>query len=347
MVTRPAGGSPQWNGQRSRASENFNPLETLLFEAVKQDASLLAKIRARLPETQINGLELVDFATLATSEISESWFVDGLWPKKRSMHLYGRAKSGKSLFILWLVSNLAKGRDPFSGASRPRVKGMYLDREMTLYDLRERILDMNLTPDDLNEWLHYAFYPPLPPLDRPEGGSKLLEWCLQTKSEYVILDTFSRFVEGEENSNDTAQRFHLYTGSLLKQHDISLLRLDHENKSTGSSRGASAKEDDVDLVFRVEVTDNGLKLERKLSRVAGIAESWSFDQTVDPLGFRRMGYSYVKGALELAIELDSCGVSMDSSARVAMKRLKEKGIRYDNSQQVYDALRFLRERSIP
>jgi hypothetical protein len=56
----------------------------------------------------------------------------------------------------------------------------------------------------------------------------------------VVIDTVSRAIDGEENSNDT----------WLNQLGIAMIRLDHSGKDeTKGMRGGSAKSGDVDAVW--------------------------------------------------------------------------------------------------
>jgi hypothetical protein len=70
--------------------------------------------------------------------------------------------------------------------------------------------------------------------------------------EIVVIDTVSRSIEGEENSNDTWLNFYKHTGLRLKQAGVALIRLDHSGKDEmRGQRGASAKSGDVDAVWRL------------------------------------------------------------------------------------------------
>ena len=53
-------------------------------------------------------------------------------------------------------------------------------------------------------------------MDTELGGLETLAMMQHYESTVLILDTLSRVVRGEENSNDTYRNFYAYTGRLLK-----------------------------------------------------------------------------------------------------------------------------------
>ena len=264
----------------------------------------------------------IDWDTLFARESAAEWLVDDVWPAGRQIHIFAARKSGKSLVTLWLAANLAAGRDPFTRASKPRTVVAYLDYEMTEDDLLERIEEMGFTPDDLRGWLHYYLWPTLPALDTKAGGATLLRLLERDQAAAVVLDTVSRVVEGGENDADTFRSFFTHTGMRLKRAGIALARLDHEGHEAGRSRGSSAKADDVDVVWRLRVTDEGLALDKKAARMSWIPERVELHRT-EPLGFKRTAESWPAGTKAKADELDSIGAPLDVSKRQARQLLQD------------------------
>ncbi len=78
----------------------------------------------------------------------------------------------------------------------------------------------------------------------------------------------SRFFHGKENSNDTFRAVYAHSLMPLKREGITVLRLDHSGKDEDAGqRGASAKNDDVDAVWQLQLTGPGrLRLRRTHSR---------------------------------------------------------------------------------
>lgn len=80
------------------------------------------------------------------------------------------------------------------------------------------------------------------------------ELVASSKAQFVVIDTACRFVDGEENSNDTWQDLYRHTLAPLKKRHCTVLRLDHCGVDSTKARGGSAKRDDVDVEWRLEVT---------------------------------------------------------------------------------------------
>lgn len=288
-----------------------------------------AKQRSDTGEANVDGR--IDWLALATKEFSHGWLIDQFWPVGSHMHIFASPKTGKSLLGLWLATNIAIGRDPFTWEPMHRRKGLYIDNEMTETDLQERFLDMQFEATDLVDWLSYYFYPNLAPMDTPSGGIETLQLMEEYDAEVLFIDTLSRVVKGEENSNDTYRNFYNHTGRLLKANGKSVLRFDHAGHNPTKSRGASAKADDVDLVFALEKRESsdgipGFKLTRTHARVSGIMEAIELALNEDPLAIKATHVrTWSDGAIRKARELDSIKAPIDATQRETIRLLKEAG----------------------
>lgn len=268
------------------------------------------------------------------------WYVDSFWPVGRQVHVHATRKAGKSLLMLYVAACLAIGRDPFTGkAIPPRIIG-YLDYEMVMDDVLERLLDMGFAPQDLGN-LKYRIMPDLPPLDTHKGGEALLERLVDTKCEALIYDTLSRAVEGDENSNDTYRRLYLHTGMLLKANGIGVLRSDHSGHEESRSRGASAKMDDPDIVWHLKAKDKAVELERTYSRLRDVPERINLAMSDDPLSYRRVGMpGWTTEALHKATEMDSLGMPWNISVRKAQTEFKALGLEVGRNAALAEAVRY-------
>jgi hypothetical protein len=163
--------------------------------------------------------------------------------------------------------------------------------------------------------------------DGPGGGEFLVRLCQRDGSSLVVFDTGKRFVEGDENENDTWQRFWTYTGAVLKQAGVTWVRIAHAGTDRNrGQRGGSSLNDDVDVVWELSRTDIGTKLRRTFSRVSWLPEEIDYVREVEPrLRFVRSGFSLPAGTLEFAALLDRLGVQVDVSVRVATKQVREQG----------------------
>ena len=128
----------------------------------------------------------------------------------------------------------------------------------------------------------------------------------------------------------------------LKAEGVALVRLDHEGHQEGRSRGASAKADDVDIVWRLHQTDDGLALVKKAARVSWVPERVELTRTPDSLGFRRTSRSWPAGTREKAAQLDRLGIPHDASKRAASKAIKAAGETPGRNDLLLKALAFRR-----
>jgi len=247
-----------------------------------------------------------------------------------------------------MAVSLAMGRDAFTGTAMPPHSVTYIDKEMTRQDLQERMFDMGLTAAMQNgalELLHYHFYPNIGYLDTIEGGQKLMQWVEKDGSDVVIIDTLSRVVKGEENSNDTYKNFYNYTGAVLKSNGIAMLRLDHEGLASGRSRGASSKADDVDLVYQLRTVEAGLTLEMKLARISYVRKTITLTQGTDLLTFTATdSKAWPSGTVEKARELDSLGVPDGLSIRKVQRWLREHDQTPGKTEVLAAAIKYRNER---
>lgn len=293
---------------------------------------ILRNLRGESTNGDAPGNHPFNWPELRDMDFNHDWIVERFWPMGAHLHIFASPKTGKSLLGLWVAGNLAIGRDPFTWEPTTRRKIAYIDNEMTPKDVQERTNDMGFDFDELQGWLFYFSYPIIAPMDSVSGGSETLQLMDAFECDLLIIDTLSRVVKGEENSNDTYRNFYNHTGRLLKSHDKSVLRFDHAGHDPKKSRGASAKADDVDLVFSLERRSGkdespGFRLTRTHARVSGITEVIELALSEDPLVSIKSTHvrSWSEGAIRKAKELDSIDAPIDASQRETITLLKDKG----------------------
>lgn len=278
----------------------------------------------------------------------EDWIAWPLIPTGRQTALYAPAKSAKSFLALAVTAAVATGRDILGQRNTVGPQHvLYLDYEMTEDDLHERLEELGYGPEDDLSFLHYALLPSLPPLNTDEGAAAVLGLASAVSAVVVVVDTTGRAVWGEENTNDTYRDFAQTTGYVLKQAGIAVLRTDHagKNKDQGQ-RGASAKNDDVDVVMRVETVEDGLTLTRTHTRIRWVPASVQIARRIvgDVTTYvaEHGGRPYAEGTKDLVALLRSLGIDADSSRRNAADALRDAGHKARNNR-VGDALRWMRE----
>lgn len=228
------------------------------------------------PEPVDDPLEpfMIDWAEFwANDTQGDDWLVEPLIARGRAHAMYAGAKTGKSYLILAVCAALATGRAFLDMPAGDPVDVLYMDYEMTAEDIRARLEEFGYGPDDDLSHLHYVLLPSIPPLDTFDGGQAVLTSALAHGCELVVIDTTGRALEGDENDNDAIRAFYRYTGGPLKAAAIAWIRLDHAGKDTAKGqRGASAKNDDVDIVMQLTGTDNGMKVKATHRRMSWFPE---------------------------------------------------------------------------
>jgi hypothetical protein len=274
------------------------------------------------------------------------WLTEPLLPDASSIAMYAKGGTGKSLLALWIAAGLATG-NTLTGPAEP-LEILYLDYEMTLATVVERLEDMGYDDPHTLKRFHYASLPTLAPLDTLEGGRAVVDLAIHLGVKLVVIDTFGRAVSGDENEADTVRNWFRWTGQLLKQAGIGFLRIDHAGKdATRGQRGSSAKNDDVDLVWEMTARDAGsYQLRATKRRFSWVEDTVTITQTRDNgiLGYawRDGTITYRAGAADLANILDNLDAPVDISRRKAIALLREAGHGRDNNV-VSDALRYRRD----
>jgi hypothetical protein len=277
---------------------------------------------------------LVDWKTFWTQEhVVEDWIAKPLIARARQTALFAGAKTGKSWLTLNVVASLATGKPILGHPPQAQTHCLYLDYEMVEADLYERLEQFGYTEEDDLSHLHYALIPSLPPLNTAEGASAIMRLCELTKAEVVVIDTTGRAIEGEENSADSYREFARTTGLALKRAGIACVRTDHAGKDGGKKhgqRGSSAKNDDVDIVYRLDKTDDGLMLVRTHTRISWVPEKIDLIvEDIDDITTIRQRTRATKGwtaqEIALAKHLDTLGIPKNAGVNETQRIAKELG----------------------
>lgn len=282
-----------------------------------------------------HGLELVDWPTFwATDHNETDWIAEPIIAAGRGHAIFAPGGTGKSLLSLWLAASIATGSRGLTGEKMPPTDVLYVDYEMTPGDLAERLDAMGYGPDSDLSHLHYAQFPSLPPLDTKEGGRALARAAFAVGARVVILDTFIRAVEGDENESSTTQLFEQYSGRPLKAAGIAWVRMDHSGKDLErGARGSSAKNDDVDVVWQMSVAEGGYALKVRKRRMGWVPENVAIIKRDDPyLTFGlSIEASVPAGTVAVIEQLDALGVDPQAGRRVAAEALRQAGHKVRNA----------------
>lgn len=254
--------------------------------------------------------------------IQEEWLYEDVLARGRGHAIYATHKEGKSLLMLHVVAGLATGKEP--------IVVIYMDYEMTENDLFDRLKDMGYGPESDLSRLRYALLPTVTNLDTANGATEFMELVDGVLAErpdhhcVVIIDTIGRAVAGKENDADTFRDFYHHTGIELKRRGITWARLDHGGKDPGKGqRGTSAKGDDVDIIWQLLKTQNGVCLKKDAARMNWVPEKVTFTMTSSPLSYKQVNDDWPSGTGPAAEALDRLGVPIDAPVRQAMNALKD------------------------
>ena len=343
-------------GDRSAAAAHLYALEAGPYdrwlESLPVDERVApagAAVEAVSPADRVELAHLVDWDRFWTADKGdEEWIAEPIIPAKRAVALYAPAKAGKSTIVLAVVAAVATGGRVLGHARARRCHVLYLDYEMTEDDLFARLSELGYGPGDDLSHLHYALLPSLPPLDTVEGARAVLDLVDRTSAELVVVDTFGRAVEGDEDKADTVRAFYRHTGLALKARDVAVLRTDHAGKDVGKGqRGSSAKADDVDLVWALSRTETGVRLKRTHSRISWVPEDVQVrrretDECVDYV-IDTDKVIFPTGTGDNAAILDQLGIDLDISVRKAATLVREAGHKMAD-HKVRDAVKFRQHR---
>ena len=274
----------------------------------------------------------VDWTQLWSTENQQGeWLLEPILARGRAHALYAGAKSGKSLLLLELAAALATGKAVLNQPQREPIEVLYVDYEMTAADIRDRLEAFGYSAQSDMQHLHYVLLPSIGGLDTKQGADVVIAAVAQKQIELVIIDTTARAVEGEENDADTLRAFYRWTGVALKSQGVTWVRADHAGKdSSKGQRGSSAKNDDVDVVWKfTKRNSTSILMEATHRRMQWIPDKVELElrERDGVLSHEIIGDETSDAAMQLAATLDRLNAAPDITVRAARDLLKHNGIK--------------------
>jgi len=241
---------PLFRAQYQKSLRDLSARKAAEETLANSNSSGLTNLPGMTPEQLTEMTGWINWKRLWADETPERWFVPNLLCEGRAHGCPAPSGIGKSLLWQDVAAGLASGRSVLGYPARDSIRVLYLDHENTPKgDIKPRLKAMGYEPDEL-ENLVYLSFPSIQSLNTKSGGMSLIELLDFFNPQLVFIDTFSRFVEGDENSSRVAQEFYDYSGRELKRRNIAYLRIDHVGKDASrGARGSSAKIDDLDLIW--------------------------------------------------------------------------------------------------
>lgn len=334
------------------------------YEAEPDEAPIAVKLRGRLlgtAQTQEwaradseNGIEPLDLrALLSGDRPADDWLVKPLLPLGKLVGIVSKRGVGKSLLILDVACALASGTATLLQEEGEPIHIVYLDMEMGSDDLYGRLEDLGWTLDNplfdvLAAHLHYYQLVGLPPLDTEKGGDALEALIDRHGASLVIVDTVSRVISGTENDAEPFRDMFRHTESRLKRRGITLARLDHMGKDASlGSRGSSAKEDPLDVVWHVEDTGLGsLHLKLTKGRMTWLPREFFVAREGEDGTTNRHTMAQPplpEWLLPLVDQLDDLGLHQNATRKQALELAKKHGLKVSTTRMA-EAVKFRKQR---
>jgi putative DNA primase/helicase len=179
-------------------------------------------------------------------------------PAAGSAMLYAPRGCGKTWVSLSMAYAVASGGAALNGRATEPRRVLYIDGEMPLTSLQERLgavamgMQRNLPSDEYLQFLPADHYRDgLPDLACPEGRELVEE--LAEGMALVVFDNLSSLARYKENEADSWQPIQDLVLS-LRRRGVSSLLVHHAGKS-GQQRGTSRREDVLDTVIALRRPD--------------------------------------------------------------------------------------------
>lgn len=185
-----------------------------------------------------------------------------LWVKGYQHSLIGPSEVGKTVMVSDLAARMALKRRPI-GLDVPDgdeldsdVRMLYLDAENSQRDVVRRFGLMEYDfGGKLRDRLFYKSFPDIAPLNTPDGAGRVIDFIETKRVNFVVADTLSKFIEGNENDPGPYTDFAKHLLNYLRKSAITSVWFDHTGHTGTRARGSSAKKDNFDAGWCMELKE--------------------------------------------------------------------------------------------
>ena len=244
---------------------SIDDVEQLANQSLKSDTAtqeyFLKNLGPLLGEEERSSLDLskalVSYADLLTLELSERPRYLPWLPAAGNVMVFGPRGVGKTFFQLALTASLVSGTDLWGWKVEQPVGVLYIDGEMNIKELRDRITAlMNVPPSAPLEFLTSQMV-----FERCDGSDLILTsdamrqevvkiLDIHTGIKVLILDNISCLFTGlNEDSKSDWERIAAWLVR-LRHRGLTIVLVHHAGKS-GQQRGTSGREDSLDTVIQL------------------------------------------------------------------------------------------------
>lgn len=185
--------------------------------------------------------------------------------------IFGQRGKGKTFFSLSLACALAGGVSIHNWKISETFKVCYLDGEMSLSEIKERIKlfseskIFNSNKDSLKKNLSFQHYEHISFLDEDtnlnlsekEQQIALLDYCIKAKINVLFLDNISCLFGGlrENEADDWKEKVAPFLLEFRKK-KISVISIAHAGRQGDNMRGTSSREDLADWIIQIKDNDD-------------------------------------------------------------------------------------------
>jgi len=201
---------------------------------------------------------------LAKAEVPESeWIVEG-WLRRPSINMiFAERGRGKTFWSLSLALSVAQGFDFGPYKIPQKWNTLYIDGEMPLADLKERIVSLSeVLPPNMHMLPSELVYRKARPLNIniPKQQERIDQLLFDMENngqhpDLIIFDNLSSLGGGIDENDNSALDDQLQWFVELRHRGHAILLVHHAGKS-GTQRGASRKEDLMDTVVELRKPDD-------------------------------------------------------------------------------------------
>ncbi|MCC9187012.1 AAA family ATPase [Mycolicibacterium mageritense] len=236
----------------------------------------------------------LDLAALRTQpRQGVSWIEPGMLPVGSYITVVARGGVGKSILARDIAVSASQGKSALDSEFLAEPKRViYLDNENGDDWWIDGLNEMD-APLELPN-LKVLTYPSIGALDTPAGARDFHALIEKTAREHldgqvdvVVLDTISRFIEGDEDRANTWNQVYRLAIQPLMSQKVAVVRLDHLGKDANKGgRGSSSKDTDVDAEFIVTADragGNDLLIELRKRRRQHFSETLNVRRLDGPL----------------------------------------------------------------